>query len=231
MKDEIETVDSSLTSLNPDAMRLGFIRKVYGILSMQLVLTSLVGYVFMYQESVNSFVLANTGLIMWPCFFLTLGLLCGLHFHKTNYPVNYYLLTAFTLAEAAIIGIVCASYEAAGYGFLVLQAVGITAGIFLSLTAFTVVSKTDFGFMRMYLFSALMGMIFWGFFCALFGFQTSYLYSLFGVLLFCGFIVYDTWKITKKYGYDEYIPAAIDLYLDIINLFLYVLDLLGKSQK
>jgi FtsH-binding integral membrane protein len=70
-------------------------------------------------------------------------------------------------------------------------------------------------------------------------------FSLFGALLFCGFIVsraplpavprgssapllpctqiYDTNQIINKMGVDDYIIAAIELYLDIINLFMYIL--------
>ncbi len=61
--------------------------------------------------------------------------------------------------------------------------------------------------------------------------QTSLLYSLCGCALFCGFIVYDTQRITTIYGYDDYLLAAIDLYLDIVNLFLYILSLMSRSRN
>ncbi len=121
-------------------------------------------------------------------------------------------------------------YERSGQGFLVLQAVGITAAIFVGLSIFTFYSGYDFGFMGMYLFACLIAMIVWGFFISIFGFQTPYLYSLLGAILFCGYIVYDTWKISEKYTYDDYIPASIDLYLDIINLFLYILEMLSRRK-
>ena len=46
-----------------------------------------------------------------------------------------------------------------------------------------------------------------------------------GVLIFSGFIMYDFQKI-KEYPQDRYIEAALSLYLDIFNLFIYVLRLI-----
>eukprot|EP00940_MAST-03C_sp_MAST-3C-sp2_P001676 g1676.t1 len=229
-KSSHEDVPLFSAGMSPERLRLGFIRKVYAILAAQLILTCSVSYFFMYKPSVNAFVLDNTSAIMWPAFIVSIGLLIGLHCYKKKHPTNYYLLFAFTLCEAFIVGIVCAAYERAGYGFLILEAASITAVIFLSLSAFTFYSGYDFGFMGMFLFASLIGLIFWSFFCAIFGFQTGYLYSLVGTMVFSGYVVFDTWKISRVYGYDDYIPAAIDLYLDIINLFLYILDLLGRRN-
>ena len=58
----------------------------------------------------------------------------------------------------------------------------------------------------------------------------SFLYSAAGVFLFSGFIIYDTFNILKRYPTDEYISATLSLYLDILNLFLMLLHLLGGSR-
>ena len=55
-------------------------------------------------------------------------------------------------------------------------------------------------------------------------------YSLFGALLFSGFIIFDTWQITERFGYDDHILASITLYLDILNLFLYILQFLSRDR-
>ena len=49
--------------------------------------------------------------------------------------------------------------------------------------------------------------------------------------MFSGFLVVDTQKIMKKLSTDEYIMASIDLYLDILNLFLYILRILNESKR
>lgn len=56
-----------------------------------------------------------------------------------------------------------------------------------------------------------------------------------GSVLFSGFIIYDTKMITdrtyKVYKKEDFIIASINLYLDIINLFLYVLQCLSLSDN
>lgn len=55
--------------------------------------------------------------------------------------------------------------------------------------------------------------------------------SVGGALVFSLFIVFDTSLIMHKVSPEEYIMACINLYLDIINLFLHLLRILSKSQK
>jgi FtsH-binding integral membrane protein len=88
----------------------------------------------------------------------------------------------------------------------------------------------DFTFLGGALFSCLTCLIIWGALNAIFGWHASWVYALLGALVFCGYILFDTSRIVHKFGYDDYIIAAIDLYLDIINLFLFILDLLGRSK-
>ncbi len=52
-----------------------------------------------------------------------------------------------------------------------------------------------------------------------------------GAILFSLFIIVDTQLIVQRLGYDDYIIAAIELYLDLLNLFLYLLKLLAASRR
>ena len=56
-------------------------------------------------------------------------------------------------------------------------------------------------------------------------------YSVIGSLLFCGYIIYDTHMIMRKLGVDDFIIASIELYLDLINLFLHILRILAGSKR
>uniref|UniRef100_A0A804M5H4 Bax inhibitor-1 family protein n=1 Tax=Zea mays TaxID=4577 RepID=A0A804M5H4_MAIZE len=51
-------------------------------------------------------------------------------------------------------------------------------------------------------------------------------YGCIAALVFSGFIIYDTDNLIRVYSYDEYVAAAIELYLDIINLFQAILAVL-----
>lgn len=51
-----------------------------------------------------------------------------------------------------------------------------------------------------------------------------------GAAVFSLYIVYDTNNILQRFSYDDYIWASLALYLDIINLFSYLLELLSALQ-
>merc|ERR1712166_638525 len=190
-------------------VRAGFIRKVYGILSMQLILTVVGAATFMFVESARSFALSSTG-VFYTALFLSFPVLFGLFCYKNKHPVNMYLLTLFTVCEAHTVGVICAVYYEQGYGEIVLQALLLTAAVFISLTSYVFVTKKDFSWMGGALY---MGLI-----------------ILMGALLFSGYILYDTSVIMLHMGPDDYIMASVSLYLDIINLFLYLLEILRFMQ-
>lgn len=63
-----------------------------------------------------------------------------------------------------------------------------------------------------------------------FGRAMDIVFACGGCLIFSGYVVYDTYMITKRLSPDEYIMAAISLYLDFINLFINILRLLNDLQ-
>lgn len=60
---------------------------------------------------------------------------------------------------------------------------------------------------------------------------SAMIYGGLAAIIFCGFIVYDTDNLIKRYSYDDYIWAAVALYLDIINLFLSLLTLFRAADR
>lgn len=122
-------------------------------------------------------------------------------------------------------------YAAAGAGDLVLEAVFITATVFVVLTLYTLQSKWDFSFLGAGLGMSLWVLILWGLFAAIFGVQAGYVYALLGSLVFSLFIIYDTYMLAERHDPRDYVIAAVELYLDLINLFLYILRLLGEGNR
>jgi FtsH-binding integral membrane protein len=51
------------------------------------------------------------------------------------------------------------------------------------------------------------------------------------VLVFSGLLVFDTWRIRNVYGPDDYVAAAVQIYLDLLNLFLALLRILGGRRN
>lgn len=55
--------------------------------------------------------------------------------------------------------------------------------------------------------------------------------AVLGAIVFSCFIVFDTHMLIHKLSPEEYIVAAINLYLDIINLFLEILKILDAMKR
>ncbi|MBF7072844.1 Bax inhibitor-1/YccA family protein [Glaciecola sp. MH2013] len=113
---------------------------------------------------------------------------------------------------------------------IVMEALGATAIIFVSLSAYTIVSKKDFSFMGGFLVIGLVFAII-AMVANLF-FQIPALYlAIHAVIVFImsGFILYDTSRIVKG-GETNYIMATVSLYLNIYNLFTSLLALLNAGD-
>ncbi len=219
-------------------LRTGFIRKVYSLLSIQLLFTfgcSLAvnltqgGKDFMISETGQAFYwISLVGLIMIMC-----TMMCNYQLMK-NYPSNYILFGLFTLCMSYQLTMVTAFYSTK----IVLMALATTGTITTGLTIYACQTKYDFTDMGGYLLSFLMGLMLIGI-INLFV-HNSVLQSIYagiGAILFSCYIVYDTQLIIggshRKYKFDidDYILATISLYLDIINLFLFILELLNGDNR
>ncbi|CAM9466585.1 unnamed protein product [Heterosigma akashiwo] len=212
-------------------LRAGFIQKVYGILTFQLLVTIGICCMCMFVDGLRLNLINNSRAYFWTFFALLIVSLIVLMVTKNTVPINYISLTVFTATMGFYIGIVCAMYYQIGLGMAVLQALILTTLLFVGLTLFTCITKIDFSFLRYGLFASLWVLILWGLFIPIFGYSSYWLYCLFGVLIFSLFVVYDTSNIMHKFGYDDYIIAAIELYLDFINLFLFILQILGGGRR
>lgn len=219
-------------------VRSGFVRKVYGILTAQLLLTAgVASYVIMKIDQQwikqNVWVL---GLSVVVTFSTLCAMTCFPSLAKTV-PTNYILLFLFTFGEGILVGVISASYTWQS----VVLALGITVCIVASMTLYACVTRTDFTGMGPYLFVALMSMCAVGLMACImssFGVDVKpmmYVYDGFGALLFTMYLVYDTQKImggthNVQFDIDEYVFAALNLYLDIINIFIYILELVGDRR-
>jgi len=215
--------------------RKAFLRKVYAILGVQLLTTTALVATMMMKGGADliTWVQSEGRWTMWTAMIGSFVSLFGLQCVRHRTPHNMLVLGAFTLCESWMIGTICSMYYANGMGILVLEALALTSIIFAGLTVFTMQSKIDFSVMGPALFVSLLALIVWGLFARFFfaSVVAQQVYALCGVVLFSLFIVYDTHMVLKQCSYDEYIMGAIQLYLDIINLFLFILELLGIKPR
>ena len=154
---------------------------------------------------------------------------CNLH---RKVPINYILLGVFTVCVSLIVGVTCAETEPK----IVLEAATLTFAVVIGLTVYAMTTKTDFTFCGplLYIFGTVFATA--GIMAFLFGVDMGLGYSIIGVILFSFYLIYDTQLIIggkhKKYQFDkdDYILGALALYLDIINLFLYILEILSSRS-
>jgi FtsH-binding integral membrane protein len=151
------------------------------------------------------------------------------YWKRKSYPTNLLFLAVFTGLEAYAISVVTSFFDSR----IVLQAVLLTAGIFIALTLFACQTKYDFTSWMPYLFGGVWALVLFGFMAAFFQYNSTVelLYSGLAALIFSGYILVDTQLVLKHYHVEEEIAAAISLYLDIINLFLAILRILNNQQN
>ncbi|KAI9497357.1 inhibitor of apoptosis-promoting Bax1-domain-containing protein [Zychaea mexicana] len=213
---------------SPVEVRMQFVRKVYSILSVQILSTVIMSAIYMYNESAKLFVQTNAWML-YISMFGSLGVLFALMWKARSTPLNYGLLAIFTLLEGQLVGTVVTFYDQT----IVLQALIITFGVFVGLTLFTLQSKWDFSGMGPFLFAGISILLLVSIVQIFLPFSEGFQLALAvaGVVIFSGYIVFDTYLIFNRYSAEDYIMASVSLYMDIINLFLRILQILSAMQR
>jgi FtsH-binding integral membrane protein len=209
-------------------IRMQFVRKVYSILTVQLLATAALSSVSFFSPAYKGWIQSNQWM-MWVSLLGAIGLMLLTFWKRKSYPTNLLFLGGFTAMEAYSISVVTSFYESK----IVLEALIFTLGIFMALTLFACQTKYDFTSWIPYLGGALWIVIIFGFMAAFFP-HTSTVelgYGIVCALIFSGYILVDTQMIMRHYHVEEEIAASISLYLDIINLFLAILRILNSQQN
>lgn len=236
-------------------IRNQFVRKVYTILTVQLLATGAVSTISFVSPAYKEWIQGHPALVFIsvrastslslpstcqfqdgftnrrprPQMFGAIGMMLLTYWKRHSYPTNLLFLSGFTLLEAYTISVIVSFYKTS----IVLNAVLLTAGIFVFLTAFACQTKYDFTSWMPYLFGGLWGLILFGFMAAFFPYSSTgeLIYGGLAALIFSGYILVDTQLVMRHHHVEEEIAAAVSLYLDIINLFLAILRILNSQQN
>lgn len=215
-------------------IRHGFIRKVYSILMCQLSITVGMIALFLFHAPTHKFVMAHQELF-WISFIVTLVMIicmaCCTSLRRKA-PLNFIFLFLFTIAESFLLATAASTYSSVE----VLLAVGITAVVCLALTLFAFQTKFDFTALNSILFVAMIVFLLFGIIAMIWkGKIITLVYASLGALLFSVYLVFDTQMMMGgnhkvSISPEEYIFAALTLYLDVINIFIYILTIIGVSR-
>ena len=199
--------------------RLTFIKKVYSLLAMSMG-TAAVGA---YLGSGPLLLLVAPNMMLF--FILQIALIFFASFAARRPGLNMVALFSFTTVSGLTLGPLL--YQVGPS--IAAEAFALTAITFAGLSLYVVYSKKDFSFMSGFLMTGLIVIIIGGL-LNMFFIQSGMMHFVMSgasVLLFSGFILYDTSNILRYYGTDEYVSATLALYLDILNLFIALLSILG----
>jgi uncharacterized protein len=235
----IENV-SDATVINTSTL----LRSVFSWMTLALLLTTVASMLFAFvPQLLNLLMTGNpeTGyrpsVFAWVVMFAPIGfvLLMSFGFNKLSYPA----LIGLFLAYAAINGI------SLSFIFMI-YSLGSIVNVFLSSVALFAImaiagytTKTDLTKMGSLLMIGLVGIIV----ASLINMFThsdtmSFICSILGVIIFTGLTAWDVQKIKNMAAEDDgstgfrkmSIMGALTLYLDFINIFLYLLRLFGKRD-
>ncbi|KAM5179905.1 protein lifeguard 2 [Mantella aurantiaca] len=228
-----------LTSLSweDDRVRRSFVRKVYSILSLQLLVTVSIVALFTFCDPVKEYVQTNPGWYWasYIVFFTTYLVLACCSGPRRYFPWNLILLCVFTLSMSYLTGMIASYYNTT----TVILCLGITALVCIAVTLFSFQSKVDFTSCHGILFVLVMVLFFSGLFLAiLIPFQyvpwLHAVYATLGAIVFTLFLAFDTQVLMGSRRFtlspEEYIFGALNIYLDIIYIFSFFLQIFGSTQ-
>lgn len=221
--------------LNGKKIRQVFVRKVYLILSIQLLITFGLIALFHFLPEVRAYVRSSNG--QWLYFtsyvvFLVvyLALVCSKRAAR-RFPLNMILLGVLTISMGYMMGMISAFYTTDS----VLKAVGITVFVCVGISLFSMQTKYDFTNCFGILFVISLALMGFGIVCIITrSAALSNIYAGLGAVLFSIFLAVDTQLIIggkrHEISAEDHVFAAIMLYLDVVYIFIYILQLLGQRE-
>ncbi|XP_060098883.1 protein lifeguard 1-like isoform X2 [Heteronotia binoei] len=226
--------DFPTTNWDDKNIRQAFIRKVFLVLTLQLSVTFAFVAVFTFVKGVKGFVRRNvwTYYVSYAVFFISLIVLSCCGEFRRKHPWNLVALSILTLCLSYMVGMIASFYNTDA----VIMAVGITAVVCFTVVLFSLQTKYDFTSCRGVLMVCLMVLLIFAILCIFIRNRIlEIVYASLGALLFTCFLAVDTQMIlgNKQLAIspEEYIFAALNLYTDIINIFLYILAIIGRAKE
>ena len=211
------------------AERATLVRRTYGLVFLSILVTML-GSAFAFTQEPVMRGVAQHPFITMICMFAPL-IMAQRAAH--DFPKNVILTLIFTFIEGIFIAPFLAYAEVHAPG-TVTSAALLTLVAFGGLSLYALLSRRDFSawgsFFMIGLLVLFVAMIVNAFVASVAG---GLWIAAIGVMIMSGLLVFDTWRIMRSgtLGPDDYVFAAVNIYLDLLNLFLFILSLLGGRDR
>ena len=223
------------------ALSLAFpalMRKVYVWMTLALIITGVTAYGVAHSEVLMQSVYDSRG-VFWALLLAELGLVYGISrfIDRLSLTTATLLFILYTALNGATLSVIFLAYSAD----VITKVFFITAGTFGVMAAFGYFTKTDLTGLGKLLIMALVGLIIASLVNLLLLKSSSFdlILSYIGVLVFVGLTAYDSQKIKRMLAQAEdmgegaqktALMGSLTLYLDFINLFLYLLRIFGRER-
>lgn len=214
------------------------LQQVYAWMAGGLALTGVIAWWVSQSPAMLNLVFGNQA-VFFGLILLELGLVFGLSWGLTRLSAT--MATGGFLLYAAINGVTMAFIFLAYTQESIASTFLVTGGTFAAISMYGYTTKRDLSTWGTYLFMALIGLILASVVnIFLQSSALSWVTTYAGVLIFVGLTAYDTQKIKEMSAHIDArdsenfqkmaIMGALRLYLDFINLFLYLLRIFGKRR-
>ena len=229
------TVQSADTQVGIDVGLRNYMLRIYNYMASALALTGIVAYVFAGYLETNRALVRSP--VMWLIILAPLGLVMLL-----SYGINKLSAAAaqglFWL-YAGLMGLSLSTIFLAYTGESIFRVFFITAGTFAGMSLYGYTTKRDLTQMGSFLFMGLIGIVIASLVnMFLQNGMLQWIIAVIGVIVFVGLTAYDTQTIKEMYyegdGHEiagkKAVMGALRLYLDFVNLFMMLIQLIGVRR-
>lgn len=209
------------------AERAQLVRRTYTLVFVSILVTMVGATYALSNVALMQEVMLHPFLTM-ACTFIPLLFAQGA---RTRFPLNIAMVLLFTFAMGVMMSPALFLAQSRNPG-LITQAASITVGAFGVLTLYAFLSRRDFSAWGSFFIVGLWVLIATSVLNFFFRNPTADLWLAGGtVLIFSGLLVFDTWRLRNVYGPEDYVIAAVQIYLDLLNMFMAILRILGGNRR
>ena len=212
----------------------GFLSKMYGYMGLAVLVSAITA--FLTMTVFRAAVMQMPTALMWIILIVPLGLSMGISFRATRNPVAGFVML---MILAVIYGFEFALLAGFYTGTQISTAFLSSAAVFGAMAIFGTFTKRDLNNLGSYMGAALIGLLV-AMIVNIFlrNSVASFVFSIIGAIIFTGLTAYDAQKMKSIYNnYGSQVPTnglavlgALQLYLDFINIFLFLLQIFGMGN-
>jgi FtsH-binding integral membrane protein len=229
------STNTAIPQVGIDVGLRNYMLRVYNYMAGGLAITGVVAYV----AAASGFFQAIVGTpVYWLVVLAPLGLVLLLSFRIQQMSLGAAQATFW--AYAALVGLSLSGLFLVYTGASIAQVFFITAAMFLAMSLYGYTTRSDLSRFGSFLFMGLIGIVIASLVNLFFHSEAvQFAISVIGVLVFTGLTAYDTQMIKEMYWEGDgsvvagkkAIMGALRLYLDFLNLFLMLMQLMGNRRN